>query len=160
MAPQPQTQYRTWCKLCNNFTFHVWHSKTDLVCKTCDLIYTPYKPSEVPKELLTEQRNRFKEKRYIDLKKLLPSNVGYNLLQDMSQAYKIEIIECDAGQKAIDQKIKNDIAEHRQIINEAQNDYDKNYSKLNRNDKCSCGSGKKYKQCHLVIFRNEKLIKV
>jgi|GEM_PF-5385429 len=33
------------------------------------------------------------------------------------------------------------------------NDYNTNYRHLNRNDKCTCGSDKKYKQCHLMYFK-------
>lgn len=31
------------------------------------------------------------------------------------------------------------------------NEFWKNFSKLGRNEKCPCGSGKKYKRCHLLL---------
>lgn len=160
MAPQPKPQHRTWCKNCNKFTIHAWHSKTDLVCKICDIIFTSYKPSEVPKELLTEQRNRYKASRRLNLQKMLTQNIVYDLLQDMDQAYKPQIIECDAGQKQIDLRDKEEIQKYRNFINSVKLDYAENYSKLNRNDKCACGSGKKFKVCHLIEFRKHEFMNI
>ena len=158
MAPQPQPQHRTWCKKCNKFTLHVWHNKTDLVCKTCDIIFTSYKPSEVPKELLTEQRNRYKASRRLNLQKMLTQNIVYDILLDINESYKPQIIECDAGQKQIDLANSEEIQKYRNFKKSVENDYQENYSKLNRNDKCSCGSGKKYKQCHLIEFKKHKFM--
>ena len=43
----------------------------------------------------------------------------------------------------------------KQERNEMINDYNQNYSKLNRNDKCSCGSNKKFKVCCLPKFKEK-----
>jgi hypothetical protein len=161
MAPQPKPQYRTWCKNCKKFEIHVWHSETDLVCKICDLIYTPYKTSEIPENLLLEQRQRYKNQKYnkIDsyLNLLKPSNIIFDMLQTMDEAYSIITIECDAGLKAINENRIKRINIEKQRIADLNKDFDDNYSKLNRNDKCSCGSGKKYKVCHLKILREQGL---
>ena len=41
----------------------------------------------------------------------------------------------------------------REEVQKILDDYNNNYKHLNRNDKCTCGSGKKFKQCHLVHFK-------
>lgn len=67
----------------------------------------------------------------------------------------IKIIECDAGQKYIDNKRHEAYEKAKQERNEMINDYNQNYSKLNRNDKCSCGSNKKFKVCCLPKFKEK-----
>jgi len=69
-----------------------------------------------------------------------------------------DIQECDAGQIKIN--------EHKKALREAERRerqqeitfYRENFSNLGRNDKCSCGSGKKYKQCHLLYYRERGIV--
>ena len=78
--------------------------------------------------------------------------VGIEAIIDTSWK-SAEIIECDAGQKEIDNRKKEQREEAKRIGQEILDDYNTNYKHLNRNDKCTCGSGKKFKQCHLIHFR-------
>lgn len=160
MAPRPKDKHRTWCKMCQQFEIHSWHDEKDLVCEKCNCVYTPYHTSEVPLELLEIQRKRYKNQKFekVDsyLNMIKPNNIIFDVLTQMSGDFpKANIIECDAGQKVIDNHRHQLIIEQRNKINAKEKEYIDNYSKLSRNDKCSCGSGLKYKNCHLLIFRKD-----
>ena len=61
---------------------------------------------------------------------------------------KTVIIESDAGlvkERKIQQENKEKMLEELRIERAK-------YAHLRRNDLCSCGSGKKFKNCHLSIF--------
>lgn len=147
--------HRTWCKNCQNFTIQKWQENNDLVCENCSTVYTSYKPSEIPEDKLLAQRRR-----YIEQKRKKFHNLYGTYLNPLTSIFDTSreigyqnIEECDAGQKAIDDKkiqLKAEVKKETEMIIL---NYQENYSKLNRNDKCSCGSNKKYKQCHLLIFR-------
>lgn len=150
--PTPKPKHRTYCKSCDNFTIHT----SDYICETCRTEYTPYRPSEVSEDKILQQRKRYKDRKaenFMGLYGKFILGVGLEAIMNLD-SIKQEIIECDAGQVEIDKRVK----EYKQLEKEEREkvleDFNTNYKHLNRNDKCSCGSGKKYKQCCLLKFRN------
>ena len=159
--PTPKPLHRTYCKTCKNFTIH----SSNYICQVCETEFTPYKPSEVDSTLIEEQRKRYTKQRQRQRNQKTGSLfeafvLGVGLEAMINTDWKpAEIIECDAGQKEIDDLRKQAREEAKRKAQEILDDYKTNYKHLNRNDKCTCGSGKKYKQCHLLIFR-EKGVKI
>lgn len=91
--------YRFWCNECKDFTLQ--HTTDSKACTICGTVTESYNVSEIPKEKLLEQR-----KRYINAK---VNNIGKYLFACSADLFseewpKPEIIECDAGQKSIDEK--------------------------------------------------------
>ncbi len=162
-------RYRLWCKQCDNFTLHeriykdeFKHPKFDQ-CKfveeetyaslcECGCQYSDVYITDIDKEKLLEQRNRFKEKRKektlnifskyarlgaLDLgleKMFSPPEIGY------------EVIESDAGleyEEELEREIQAKI-KHKEYIELL------TYKNVGRNDICLCGSGIKYKKCCLI----------
>lgn len=149
--PTPRPKHRTYCKTCKNFTIHT----SDYICQTCDTKFTTYNTSEVDGNLVEQQRKRYNEKRSQkvgNLYKAFMMGVGIEAIMDTSWK-PAEVIECDAGQKEIDNGKKEQREEVKRKVQEILDDYNTNYKHLNRNDKCTCGSDKKFKQCHLIHFR-------
>ena len=63
------------------------------------------------------------------------------------------MVSQEAIKKLKDNKNKNGQSANSQaILNKANNEFDSNnqktWGKVGRNEKCPCGSGKKYKNCH------------
>ena len=155
--PTPPKKHRTYCKTCKDFTIHSWTSKDDLTCETCGTVETGYKISEVDENLIEQQRERYKKMRarkFGGLYGAFMTGVG---LEAMMELDKLTIVECDAGQKEIDEKLKQIRLKRIEERKAIEKDYNDNYKHLGRNDKCSCGSGKKFKKCHLPIFREKGL---
>ncbi len=149
--PTPRPKHRTYCKTCQDFTIHT----EDYICETCNTEFTSYFPSKVNSDLVEQQRKRYNEKRINSvggLYKAFMVGVGIEAMMDTSWK-PAEIIECDAGQKEIDNRKKEQREEAKRRGQEILNDYNTNYKHLNRNDKCTCGSNKKFKQCHLTYFK-------
>jgi len=160
----PQLSYfRTWCKQCQDWELHyrkIGGEENNLICKECGCIYTSVSVSEIPREKVIEQRERYTAKEKSGFEKMFS---GYlfqsreSQMMDMFRepGYNTEISECDAGQKSIDDKRKElreiDWAERKRVMEELRVEKLK-YAHLGRNDKCACGSGKKYKNCHLQKF--------
>lgn len=151
--------YRLWCKKCKNYELH--YSKSvfddkDFYCKSCDTKYTDIKLSEIPKDKILEQRERYNIEQHrqfndiMSLKFLNPMNQFVDMFSEVGS--KKVVHEADAGQAAIDEIQRQKRVEEQRIqllkrkeeLAEA-----KRYAKLNRNDICLCGSGKKYKNCCL-----------
>lgn len=148
--PTPIPIHRTYCKKCNDFKIHTW-LKEDLICDSCKTVFTSYSSAEIDQNIIEKQRGRYKEQQGKQVKRLL-TYIGGNISFAQST-----VIECDAGQKEIDNKKKELNQQMRQQKQLLLEDYNTNYRHLNRNDKCSCGSSKKFKQCHLLIFREKGL---
>ncbi len=154
MAPRI-TKHRIWCKTCNEFTLHsrkeLLNDKFPLVCESCQTSYSDIKLSEIPDEKIIEQRNRFKESRRNDINNMFGSYLSLGLLQTFSDSgYEAEIIESDAGQRDIDNEKRQKDLERRNILLQKRHDdleLKKKFHNLGRNEKCLCGSGKKYKKC-------------
>ena len=67
--------------------------------------------------------------------------------------FHIKMVSQEAIKKLEDNKNKNGQSANSQVIlNKANNEFDPNnqktWGKVGRNEKCPCGSGKKYKNCH------------
>ena len=105
--------------------------------------------SEVPEEKILEQQKRYREKQMNSyLKYLQPQK---SIFEEMfSEEIGTTVIhEDDAGWKEISEQRAQAREDARREIREAKEEYDRLYSHLGRNDLCSCGSGKKFKHCHI-----------
>ena len=147
--PMPKPKYRTYCKTCKDFTVH----NSDYICETCETKFTSYFPNEISSDLVEQQRKRYTKQKLDDTLGLYGAFMQGNGIQAMLDIEKVKIVECDAGQKEIDNKRKEQRKTVKRKGQEILDDYNTNYKHLNRNDKCTCGSNKKFKQCHLLYFR-------
>ena len=147
--PTPRPLHRTYCKTCQDFTIHT----ADYVCQTCNTEFTSYFPSKVDSSLIEQQRKRYKVAKINSMGSLYGAFMQGKGIEVIMSEPKQQIIECDAGQKEINNRKKEQREEVKRRGQEILDDYNTNYKHLNRNDKCTCGSGKKFKQCHLVHFR-------
>ena len=137
-----KTYYRIWCKKCNEFTLHNKSlSEENYICDSCKTVYTDIMLKDIPKDKLITQRQRYNDQKSKDL---------LNMVNFMSAGFfnnnSVEIIESDAGQKIIDQKINEKYKKLKEEQIEKEK-LQKQYSKLGRNELCFCGSGVKFKKC-------------
>ena len=148
--PTPRAKHRTYCKTCKDFTIHT----ADYICQTCDTEFTSYFPSEVDSVLVEQQKQRFNAQRNQNMGSLYKAfAIGTGLEAMVNTDWKpTQVIECDAGQKEINNRKKEQREELKRKHQEILDDYN-NYKHLNRNEKCTCESGKKFKQCHLLYFQ-------
>lgn len=147
-----EIKLRIFCKKCNRYEVHnkMYGDKkaTDLSlqnedeklwykCCVCDTEYTDVLFSEIPREEILLQRERYKNQRRRNFSCVFTAAIyGYN-------SHKEEIYESDAGllkieeakQKEKDEQKQKDLA------------FVQPYLKLQRNEKCACNSGKKFKVC-------------
>jgi hypothetical protein len=157
------TLYRYWCNTCKDFTLQRPHHPEEephCTCTICNSLNISYKLSDVPEEKIKEQRARYsamKKNNFIELTNAylsVASNPFVGLFNEVHDPFP-KIIEDDAGQKVIDEKLKKLKDEEWERIKEAKmalrQEY-LSYKTLGRNDKCKCGSGNKYKQCCLNKF--------
>lgn len=142
-------KHRTYCKTCKDFTVH----SKDYVCETCDTTFTPYFPHEVEQEKVRRQRERFRQWRMNSTNSLYNAFMMGVGLQAMMNSPQTNISECDAGQKEIDEQIKKEREARKKAKEEIREEYNLFYKTTQRNDSCPCGSGLKYKKCHLIYFR-------
>lgn len=156
--PTLKPKHRTYCKTCDNFTIH----SSEYICETCNTEFTSYFPSEVKEELILEQRERYRRQRTNKTSSLYQKfllGTGIQGIMELEDKFsQTAIIECDAGQKEIDEKKKQLIEQEKQRIQLIKEEYETNYKQLGRNDKCSCGSGKKFKRCHLIEFKKNIIL--
>lgn len=157
--------YRHWCTKCNEWTIFEekggFREDKVITCKTCGLEHQKVKLSEIPEEKLKEQRDRWKLQQRRDTNdiylKFVTGGFNRNPLMDMltetPTEFEERIVEADAGQKSIDEAKREREAKERQKKYEERQkklEWKRQYKGLGRNDKCICGSGKKYKKCCLV----------
>lgn len=151
--PTPRPKHRTYCKTCKDFTIHT----ADYVCQTCETKFTSYFPNEVDTVLVEQQRERYLKQEADNVLGLYGAFMQGNgiqaLINTSNEFERGKVIECDAGQEEIDNRKKEQREEAKRRGQEILDDYNTNYKHLNRNDKCTCGSGKKFKKCHLLHFR-------
>lgn len=153
--PTKPKQHRTYCKTCEDFTIHNWKDKETLTCDKCDSVNDGYIVSEVKPELIQQQRLRYKEQNRRKITNML------SYVTSMGNGIGVQadnIIECDAGQKQIDEAEQEKRKLEREKLLQEIQFYQDNFKLLGRNDKCSCGSGKKYKQCHLIYYRDKGIV--
>lgn len=149
------TYQRIWCKKCNDFTLHSY-SQGEAECKTCDAIYTEVWLSEIPKEKIIEQRQRYKARKIKRFGNMFGAYLNPIEASLFTEFKKADIIESDAGQKGIDEE-RNKIIQERIDKRRELDEEQKKYKGVQRNDLCLCGSGNKYKNCHLIIFNEGKM---
>jgi hypothetical protein len=159
--PSAIAKRRTWCKTCQDFSlFITTMGSTEegkfstTVCDTCESAEMSYTLAEVPEEKLIEQRARYKDQRrhqFMNMfntysKGLSKNNILADMLRepghDLSEP---DVKEDDAGQEAIDAAIKA----KREADRLAEQEFKEKYRGAQRNDKCRCDSGLKYKKCCL-----------
>jgi predicted nucleic acid-binding Zn-ribbon protein len=153
------TYHRFWCSKCQEFTLH--HTHGEKGCRDCGTVTESYIPKDIPREKLLEQRERYKNstsKRNVFDTYLKFVQPGGNGLRDiLSEEWpKPEIIEDDAGQKLIDERIAEEKEKKWQEQREEEKrlkEEAKKFKGLGRNDKCACGSGKKYKHCCITKYQ-------
>ncbi len=164
-----QIKKRTWCTTCQEFELFESHltSETTVLdadgkeikklsktsCDTCGNEYVPYSLSEVPEEKILEQRERYrqmKKKEFFGMLSAYQDMSKSNMLADMfgevsDRPVGYTVKEDDAGQEAID------IAERaeREARRREEIEFKESHRGAQRNDKCRCGSGNKYKKCCL-----------
>lgn len=144
---------RFWCKECKDYT--VQHK--DGPCLKCGTATESYCLSEVPEEKIRQQRERYKNQRGASF---LNSYLIFDLAMHGLPMHSFNplfegatrLVESDAGQKEIDEAYKKAIEERIEARRKLEEEF-LTYKGTGRNDKCPCGSGKKYKQCHLDKFR-------
>jgi len=141
-------RYRFWCYHCNEYTI-----QTKTHCTICDTESKTYKLSDVPKSKLFEQRKRYNKaisSQTLQIINMLAFN--YEMLDLYTHAPQYDIIENDAGQKAINEKRKKESEDEwnkKQIEKQRKYDLYKRFKNLGRNAKCFCGNDKKFKNCCL-----------
>lgn len=149
---------QTWCKNCQNFHIHNWQNE-NLICNICDIKYTEYLYSEIPEDKLQEQRKKYSNQKRQNFNRMFNplDYLGFNPMGSSAQTSE-NLIQDNAGQKQIDENKKIEKQKLIDRYNQIKDDYNLNYSKLNRNDECSCGSGIKYKKCHYLYFQKLQII--
>jgi len=158
--PSAIPRRRTWCKTCQDFSiFTTTMGSTEegsfstTMCDTCESAQTGYTLAEVPEEKLIEQRARYNEQRrkqFMNMLNIYARETKTNMLADMLKApghdlSESDVKEDDAGQEAIDAAIKA----KREADRLAEIQFKELYHGAQRNDKCRCDSGLKYKKCCL-----------
>lgn len=113
-------RFRTYCNKCKTFTIF----DVNQICEKCKEKYTDVTVSKIPKKEVDRHEIRLKNARLEKVNEVLCKVIGYG---------DFRIIECEFPKPAPPpskevQKIKP-------------------YLELSRNDKCACGSEKKYKNC-------------
>jgi uncharacterized protein YchJ len=159
---------RTWCKQCQEFELFSSHLSSDVLldengkeikritkteCETCGTEYVPYSLSEVPEEKIEAQRGRYKRHKKEEFMRILnvyAKETQTNMLADMlrepgSELSDQRILEDDAGQIELDAQLKAE----REAKRMAEIEFKERYRGVQRNEKCLCGSGLKYKKCCL-----------
>lgn len=149
-------KHRAWCQTCADYVLYTINPREtkEVVCDICtkEHIITPLE--QIPRMKILEQRERYKEAKRRHMEEIL--KLPYRgMLMEMSMfspwpTPKVNITESDAGQKALDEKAKRDRQKALIEWEEKQNrrkEMQKKFKDVQRNDKCLCGSGKKFKKC-------------
>lgn len=153
--------YREWCKHCQDWKIMDLVTVIDnvkltevppsekqkyLVCSSCGTKATNYNLNELPQEKVLEQRNRYKNNR-LNILNYVYGRI--NPLEELFSEPKIVIVEADAGLQNEEKQhhIKNEERQRKYL--EEKNTLKGMYGWCRRNDICPCGSGKKFKKCHL-----------
>ncbi len=153
--------FRTWCKSCDDFTPHRTFANDNSKCNRCDTVWSDITLDQIPHEKVLQQRERYMQKRGNPIQSLLRSFSEPTILDQLTGRAPAwpdaEIDEYDAGMQDIldarNKKYADEIEKRRKEKEELQKEY-KLYVNLGRNDKCACGSGKKYKHCCIQRFQH------
>jgi RNA polymerase sigma factor (sigma-70 family) len=108
---------------------------------------------EVPEDKILKQRERYKQKKKEDFIKLM------NAYQDMSKSNILADMMREVADKPVGYTVNEDDAgqediyaaekAEREARRAAEQEFKSRYQGAQRNDKCRCGSGLKYKKCCL-----------
>lgn len=152
MPTQPSFR-RLWCVNCQewelfdkDFSFN--DLLTPLFCAKCKTqIDENVTLGDIPKEKILEQRQRYKENRKNSNRMALGllMSLGMNSVSGLSER---RIVEHDAGLLEIEKERSRIEQEKRQELYAER----AKYVKVQRNQICPCGSGKKFKHCHISIM--------
>ena len=153
-------KYRQYCKTCEDYTVHTATDTLDEklediphICSSCQTEYTSIKLIDIPHKIRLEQQQRYREYSRRDMAEMYSSfGRGSNIFDDFFKPVSgpiTKIIESDAGWKA---QREREIATAKKIRDERNAELAK-YKDVGRNDKCPCGSGNKYKHCHLKTHK-------
>ncbi len=153
MPTQPSFR-RLWCVNCqewelfdSDLTFNDV-LPPPLFCAKCKTpVDENVKLGDIPKEKILEQRQRYKEKRKNSGRMALGlfMSLGLNSNSGLSER---KIVEHDAGLLEIEKERSRTEQEKRQELYAER----AKYAKVQRNQICPCGSGKKFKHCHISIM--------
>lgn len=168
--------YRQWCTNCQLFTIHekVDSTETDhqkyqfcsftddkdyaTICE-CNKQYESVNIQDIPLEKLIEQQERYISSTKNIVQEDIVAMTLASLGEQPEENQNVIIIETDAGYRQIK---KQEFDREREKQLEAKRafwqKYYTFYAKLGRNDKCGCGSGTKYKKCHLDEITDLKRI--
>lgn len=141
---------RLWCKHCSDWKlFFKEFPNKDLKCSDCNVVHDKTLLSEIPEDKILEQRERFKEKRSYNFRRTI------NMISSLQYGtpgydFSDDILESDAGLQSIEQYQKEKRDERLKEIKEDINAH----KDIGRNEKCKCGSNKKYKQCCLIRIKS------
>lgn len=150
------TKYRTWCDHCKKWTLN--SSKGyEWICDECGTEHQLYCLDNIPEYEIAIQRKRYKSSK---VSRLLSAYDKLCFSMDNYSNYSnLEIVEADAGQRKIDDLLKEEFNKRLKEKQELKDLYNEKYKGVNRNGNCPCGKlgedGKpmKYKKCCLNKFR-------
>jgi len=161
-----KTLYRTWCSTCKDWELfeRPWLNKDleddekEMSCEKCGTkLDRTTKIGDIPVEKLREQRVRYKAYKKEEFARMysmfaaMASNPNRNMFSETIG--ETEIVENDAGQKHIDEE---GARLRKEQIDKNKEEYSK-YRHVGRNEKCPCGSEKKYKKCCQERIQNLEL---
>lgn len=151
-------RYRVWCSTCKDWELferptnpiakivEEAEGKTS-VCSSCGTPHVPALLTDIPKEKLLEQRERYKESKSREWQQMVTSMMSGGFGATLGSSNRI--IESDAGQKAIDEARK----QKEQELIAAYKAEKLKFVGVRRNDKCACGSKQKYKKCCWIKYQ-------
>lgn len=154
--------YREWCKHCQDWKIMELVPVIDnvkltevppsekqkyLVCSSCGTNATNYNLNELPQEKVLEQRTRYKNNRGNILNYVYGGR--RNTFEEMFGELKTVTVEADAGLQEEEKQYRIKSEERHRKYMEEKDTLKGIYGYCRRNDICPCGSGKKFKKCHL-----------
>jgi len=144
--------HRHWCKTCNEWeSFEV--KEEELTCQKCSSLFEEVDLTTIPEEKIEEQRNRFRNMRRTDFQQMM-SIYQFMATNPDSDVPMLEsttsVVEDDAGLLALEklERERKEAEYQAKLVDIAAHKH------LGRNDKCTCNSGKKYKQCCLIRIKS------
>lgn len=158
--------YREWCKHCNDWklfdlvpgegmdrlSIPATQKHNFLICSICGNKIQSYNVNEIPNDKKLEQRTRYKRNRVDVLKYIYGASQGNMFSELFSEpSIKTVVVEADAGLASEERQARLASEERHRKFLEEQKSLTAIYRYCRRNDICPCGSGKKFKKCHLPV---------
>lgn len=151
---------RKYCTNCKDFKVFAVGGFYDLTtgkntmgfyCLDCNSLFDRnYKLQDISIDKINQQRERFIKLRNKKFKFMIELGLGAAIINDkLFNMSNNEIEEDDAGlineENIIKQKVKEEQKQKAELIEK--------FGNQERNSLCSCGSGLKFKKCHLLKIR-------